>query len=570
MARPGDGKKGCARIGHWVLVLVLAALAPLGAWSQASVRDWTERAANALAAGDYQASLDIARGALEVDGDNSDLHYIVGLSSYALSAELRPALAEVEAALESDRFARFHRDEALVFESKLLIRLRRWNDALSALDAVRDAVDPAATLERTKALLALGQVPEALGLFEKARAAWPDNADFARLFLLNHDRIPPSTRARRLADAFVARATDGSFDRPDLTALAIAFMPSQLDRKRTLEALRAAKGPVASIEALQYGLIGGVAAVDEYFSANKDRLERKGLAKLASLLDAEGRQSLNSHLASFTGSVEEDADGDGVVEASSKYKDGQIVGWSLDADQDGLSELKVDFAYGLPASAEWKPEFGDFTFTWGSWPSLLGARENPPATDEGPLLSTAPDGAGLASGAEASNGDKPERPLREWKLADGALSWPALSLKAFPSPTSTFYLVDRGSSPPPSGRSLALAATKIILHRKDGDLSIDMEGGIALQGELSSSGKILARISYEKGRPVSESLDQDGDGRFESRLRLDPASDPSDPLVLSYESDVDGDGIYEFKEELVPPYRKTWDLGGIQAPGSGN
>jgi hypothetical protein len=140
-----------------------------------------------------------------------------------------------------------------------------------------------------------------------------------------------------------------------------------------------------------------------------------------------------------------------------------------------------------------------------------------------------------------------------------------VTLRAFPGADAAFFLIDRGMVAPPSERALVVSASSMVLHRSDGDLEITLRSGIALRGLLSVAGRQKAIFSYDKGRPLLELLDQDGDGRFESRLQLDPTSDPSDPLVLSYESDIDGDGIYEYKEELVPPYHRTWDLGTIPA-----
>ena len=548
--RCSGGGSAFARFRGRLLVLVVLFGASAFAQDDQPIRPWIDKASAAFDSGDFATAEAVAEAGLEADGGDSDLLYLLAKSDYALAGRVPQALEDVEAALESDRFDRYQRDQAIVFDADLLIRLRRWDDALSALKGLRNQVDVDGTYERARALLSLGDISSALDVFDRARRVWPSDLRFARLFFESRG-IPSDDRTRRLAAAFVRSATDGNFEDPALTALSLPFIPDPSVSKNILRALRAARGPVATLEALHYGLLDGPSAVDEFFAQSGGKVSRSDLERLVALCGPKGLEALAAHLASFSGTLTEDADGDGIVDATTVYKDGQATEWDLDADQDGLSEIVIRFAYGMPASAVWQPSSARFTYTWGNWPVLSAAS-----------LDSVPAG-GLAFAVAAPAKTAPTAsmpPTRDWRLADGVLAWAPIRLEPFPDAASSFELVARTGSEPPTDRALTVDATRLTLHRKDGDLAIDLRDGIALQGELTSAGRTVARFTYDKGRPVLEMLDQDGDGRFESKLFLDPTSDPADPLVLSYESDIDGDGIYEYKEELVPPYRRTWDL----------
>jgi hypothetical protein len=69
------------------------------------------------------------------------------------------------------------------------------------------------------------------------------------------------------------------------------------------------------------------------------------------------------------------------------------------------------------------------------------------------------------------------------------------------------------------------------------------------------------RAIYRDGLPVDERLDLNGDGVFEARRhwRRDEVGQPYPAFM---ETDLDGDGIYEYRESLVAPFRKSWDLDG--------
>lgn len=565
----GAAIRGPARPWSWAWMLILAFLAAVQAWPQgqagasmaspregATLANWVDRAAAALSNSDFVLAKAVAEAALEADGGNSDLHLIMARAIYATDGDVRRALDEADAALASDRFVRYGRDEAIAFDAELLIRLRRWNDALSLLETADNLPNSDIEFFKIRALLALGDTKAALGGFETARAFWPEDLRFARLFL-RFWKEKPTEASRKIADAIVRRATDGSFADPTLTAMAIPFIPDQRDRKTVLMALRAAKGGVASLEALRYGLIDAKTAIDEILPQTSPLVKRSDLEGLAALVGPTGMKELSGRLAAFTGSLAEDRDGDGVTDSVTVYKDGQPVEWELDADQDGVKELVVEFRFGFPATALWKPIGASFDFAWNRWPRLASAGRHVGALIDGGPITLSPGSPNSTQNSGAVD--------REWKLADGALSWAPVILRGFPEATGTFFLIDRGAVTPPSERALVVSASSMILHRSDGDLQITLRSGLALRGVLSVTGREKAIFSYDKGRPLLELLDQDGDGRFESRLHLDPTSDPSDPLVLSYESDVDGDGIYEYKEELVPPYRRTWDLGTIPA-----
>jgi hypothetical protein len=105
---------------------------------------------------------------------------------------------------------------------------------------------------------------------------------------------------------------------------------------------------------------------------------------------------------------------------------------------------------------------------------------------------------------------------------------------------------------------------------------VDLLRGIPLRLVETRNGQVLGILEFERGRPVSQRLDADADGRMETRRRFDPAQWPAEDFfdpreardyagyAVSSESDWDGDGLYEYGERRLPDggVEGSWDLDG--------
>ena len=111
----------------------------------------------------------------------------------------------------------------------------------------------------------------------------------------------------------------------------------------------------------------------------------------------------------------------------------------------------------------------------------------------------------------------------------------------------------------PSRSALVVKAHRIEKQSKDGRESLLTLDGIPLRSWWQDQFGKIGRTIYHDGMPVDERLDLDGDGVFEARRHWwrDSLGVPYPAFI---ETDLDGDAIYEYREALVPPFTKSWDL----------
>jgi tetratricopeptide (TPR) repeat protein len=521
-------------------LIVLAAVMgvhPVGAEGSAidanALAGWTGAAKAFLDAGNYDEAQELAVSGLEADPGNADFLFISAKAGYRSSGPeaglVHPALDAVAAALASGRLSQMDRDAAITFQASLLSRLHRWNEALTLLGRLGPAPDAEAWLLKCSLLLAIGQRDAALLQFERAVASFPTDPGFPRLFF-SSGAFSPGPRTERLA-ALWRR----SFDRlssadPDIVIPMLEALPSREARRNQLAAYRVMGGKAGIPELIEYGVLDFKAGIAEALPPT-GQVELTTLRHLAGLLRDTGDAAvLAAALSGFSGSISEDADGDSFAEAVTTYDSGQPSSWRHDADQDGAFERALDFRYGEPATLSVAADGANWVFSYEGYPRL---------------------GAAVLDTIEGSRS--------VWILAPEVLALAPFRLGAVEGITGSFILPMATEARLPSESALAGAAVRLSVSTLSETLEIDLEGGKAVTATGYLSGGILSRIEYRDGRPLQERLDQDGDGRFESLLVLDPGSDPARPVVRETRSDIDGDGYAEFVELLGPPLTRSWD-----------
>jgi hypothetical protein len=131
----------------------------------------------------------------------------------------------------------------------------------------------------------------------------------------------------------------------------------------------------------------------------------------------------------------------------------------------------------------------------------------------------------------------------------------------------------------------SLAADALTLSRPSADTAaatdvaaatetITFNRGIPVRAEEKIDGRTLSVTEFSRGRPVSQKIDIDLDGRFETIRKYDTMiTDDYYPIAqiraASQSGDFDGDGVFEYKEEYENDgtTRKFWDYGlGYKAP----
>ncbi len=491
---------------------------------------------------------------------SSDVSYLLALARLKLDRPAGAALAAVRTAIEADRWDRYGREAAALVEASILIRLRRFDEALDVLKGVGNGSER--TYLRCRALADGERFRSAI---RDALEAYPEDPRFAALMLDRASLRPSGDGERALVDTVLARLPFLLALDPSLAYRAAPFIRDPEERRRLIGAYRAVSAPAAAAlpQALELGLVDGSVAVEELFSAAT--IDVSVVRSVWALLreDAE-RATFMAAFAAFGGSLTEDRDGDGYVETAARYRGGSLVSSAYDADQDGLPELEIEYADGVPVrgSAAVSAEI--------SAESAAAAESKPAAT--------------LAAAAE--------RTLAriEWARYPSVASVSYGESRYVPAPTAFPFapvrlvaLVDEGRPSSPrfpkddpsvsrlSVRSLVSFAS--VVERPGSFMEgaverVELVRGIPRRATETVNGRVVSVLEFSRGRPAFRKIDLDLDGRMETTRRL-RASAVSVGLVWeepieSTESDWDGDGVSEYAEVHFKngDIERSWDMDG--------
>jgi hypothetical protein len=524
-----------------------------------------------------------AEAALERAADyadvSSDLSYLLAL---ARSHEGRPGGAVLEAArraLETDRWRRYTPEEGRLLEAETLIRLRSFPMALESLSRVPESA--AAARLRLLALRGLPDMPAFRAAMARALEQYPREPALVRILLetlrpgygtplypaLPPQGLPPGNEGELVALA-LRRLPFLLESDPELAYRAVPFVRDTAEARRLVESYRAAGGRKAASlpAALALGVIDEDQAMDELFyhpalvspaRPAEPVLDRALLGSLYTLLRSDGgKDRFIRNLLSFSGVITEDAQEDGYIEARTRYRDGMITGYSRDADQDGLPETELFFTGGVPDRAE---------FVVLPDASVYGQPEafRFPVKDE-----------------------ERSKAFLWWERYPAVLRTELAGLVYIPRPLELNYAPVRlaplfGSGPLyPEGEQAgltrrALVSFSLAIERPGygGGLErVELDRGVPRRAVETLDGRTVSVTEFRLGRPYTQRIDLDLDGRMETvrRFRRDfespvPAADhPWEYAgILEFsESDWDGDGVFEYGETYLPGNTviRSWDM----------
>ena len=336
-------------------------------------------------------------------------------------------------------------------------------------------------------------------------------------------------------------------DDPEIAYIASPYIRDREEAARYVASFRAEHrpNPASLPEALALGLVEDTRAAAELFTFRQPAggesparvLDRDLVLNVwKNLRSEEGRGALRRNLYGYTGVIQEDAGRDGIFDAWTEYRAGDILSYVCDADQDGYPELKVRFYAGVPAEAEVLAAGEDFSgkkkvlIRWERYPAVLYA------DFDGVRYIPRPAGFFFA-------------PLRFAELVAGG--------PAFPRPDefgTVFTARSLLSFSVMTERESAEFPGAVVRTRFD-------SGSLPVSSETWRGENLIAETDFFAGRPVLERVDIDGDGRMETVRRF---SRDEYGLVIASESDWDGDGVYEYAEILQSGgvVKKLWDLDG--------
>jgi hypothetical protein len=550
--------------------------------------DWAEAA---LKEGRRALAEEALERAADYAGVSSDISYLLAL---VRSRQNRPRGAVLEAlrrGLEADRWRRYSPDMARLLEAETLIAIRAFSGALQSLALAGESAE--GTALRLLALRGLPNIPEFRRLMARALEQYPRDPRPVRILFEYAARRFPEDGDRELLALALKRLPLLLEADPALAYLAVPFIRDTEEARRLAAAYRAVNSPLpASIPAaLKLGLIDEIQAVDELFQPGTPgpaaagpaggeelRVDKSLILSVFSLLRSrEGEDYFLRNLSRFSGVIIEDSDMDGYIESAARYQRGTVVDYFYDADQDGLAELELFFAEGVPGEAKLV---------------ILPDRSAPAdqssagAPAEGASLAGAGGQSSSAFAYPVREGDRPKAVLK-WERYPAVLEISLEGVRYIPRPLEFFFapvelraLAGSGPGtflyperePAPGLSRRTLVSFSRIIERPGRNFPgaverVELDRGVPQRASEILDGRIAGTTEFLLGQPKIQRIDLDLDGRLETirRFRESPLQ-PEDPLnypeiIASSESDWDGDGIYEYGEvHHQGTIIRSWDM----------
>ena len=499
-----------------------------------------------------EALIVLERGSVYADV-SSDLSYLLALARSRFKKPRGSVLQALRQALGADRWIKYEPEDARLMEAEELISMKFYEDALGVLSILADS--PKSAQLRLKALYLSSKTEEFLRYTRQTLDRYPREPGPARIFL-EYARLQsqrgnsPGETERQILDLVLGRLSLLLQDDPELAWMAAPYIRDAGDAARLVSAYRAVNDPVpASLPAaLNLGLIDEETALNELFDSQKGspNLDISLLETVWDLLRNEtGMDQFRKSLAGFSGIITSDNNGDGIPEAVTLYLNGMPGGYSYDEDQDGLPELVLNFRAGEPisaiiaAGAEAGIARPVFPVQENDRPKIYADWERYPA-----LLEAELDGERFIF-----------RPL-DFFCAPVQFRELWASGLLFPEKDPFALLLTRR----------VLIANSIRVERPSQEFQgamevVELNQSIPVRAREYLEGRLVSETDFLRGRPISQRVDLNLDGRLETlrhfrRFSLVTEEGlPAPEILLDYKKDYDyaesdwaGNGIIERQE----------------------
>ncbi|MDR1326320.1 MAG: hypothetical protein LBK00_09830 [Treponema sp.] len=496
---------------------------------------WAE---TAIAEGHWTEALAVLERGMDFVDVSSDMSYLLARTRLHERQNAGAVLEAIRYAKATNRWDTYTLTAARFLEVETLTQLHAFSEALGVLSTLTQSADTIC-LQLT-ILEHLDERQAFRAMFAKALTAYPRDPRPVHIFLeYAADRLPEANERDLMAIAlrrlpFLLEAD------PDLAWLAMPFITDLDESRRVLAAYRAINTPApASIPAaLSIGLITEIQAVDELFSVKT--IDKKLLLAVWDTLKSNTAQEwFKQNITRYSGAISEDIDSDGFVETLVEYRDGVIVAYSYDRNQDGYKELTLAFDAGAPVRADFAvPSNNNTLFAypaperavleWQQYPAILDiCFEN---TRYVPRLL-----------------DFFFAPVHFINLFDG-------------QPDEFLYPEQDSLSSSLSKRAMISSAA--FIERPSTEFAgaierIELENGVPQSAAEWLNNQLISETSFSLGRPISQRVDLDLNGHLETTRRFRQAGsapvsidlDALEKNVEFIESDWDGDGICEYAEQ---------------------
>ncbi|HRW23264.1 MAG TPA: hypothetical protein P5298_02520 [Spirochaetia bacterium] len=535
-ARPRPGRGGAAFA--LALAASLAILLPPPAAADSAARDeaicasLTRGAVAALALGRSDQALALLDEALSYRPADPDACYLSALARLSRGDGVGPAARLLETALSAGGFRLYAEGDARLLYAGALERTGRPAEALRFLAGLPPSAE--SLYIGAKAALAVGDEAGARSAVLSSLRRYPADPR-PLLFWLRYEERPylEAEDAAVVAAGFAALERLKAVDPAALVALA-PYASSADQARLMLREYRAAgrRDAESTALALRYGLIDERRAASELLSgAFAPTLS--SLEAVYSLLPSdEARVAFGLAFAGYAGAAYRDDDRDGYPESVTEYRAGLPSSWILDGDQDGEPELAASFDSGAPARLSARSGSTTVVVEYAPWPY-----------------------AASVSYADAAG-------KRSYSFGPSTMPLPLLSLRRLGGLPGAPYAVSRSGYALPTETAAKRAAYAMIDSGADGSsVTLELSDGRAVRSWWVDERRRVGMTVYRNGVPDDERIDADADGRFETR-RVWARGPDGVPTPAYAEADLDGDGLYEYRETLSGPSVKSWDYDG--------
>ena len=548
-----------------------------------------------LSSEEYTNAMAQAELGLAYDESVSDLWYVMAAAKAGLGATRAELLPLVTCALTEGEWVDYNRDGARILYADLLCDTGNYAQAVGILDAEPFIYSSDAEFIRAKAYYrqrTAESVEKARGKINSARKIYPADKRFPKLFFKHeYDFLRPGnldkktgsentesenvfpygethSEVQKIADSFLAKIPE--YDNPDAELeIYSVFFASAEKQKRLAEAFAShgLRHPLYAIVALNCGLMNQQEAWDYFCSFADESASAEMLEDILSMItDKITVASVKEHLDSFSGILTFDTDYDLEPNLTVQYMRGRPASFYWDKENDGLTEWSAECDFGVPESLFLTQ--GNIRLFYGSYPSVVRAVFE----------------SDRISGGEAV-----------FNLVDEALLWSPFEIKAFEPAKNLlgidFYVPYVFSYPQTLDENSLLrncSSYEIASGERSGArIKFYVLNGEFQTAEYTADGKIYARAEFSNGLPSVRSVDNDGDGIFETvetfgydpeNLLHVPDAEQKQLMANLFGHEIAGSGIYlkmiqidsngdtvpDFSEEYLADNGKisSWDFDG--------
>lgn len=539
-----------------------------------------------LSSDDYTNALAQAELGLAYDESVSDLWYVKAAAKSGLGASRAELIPLVSHALTEGEWVDYNRDGARILYADLLCDTGNYDQAVGILDAEPFIYSSDAEFIRAKSYYRIRtaeSIDKARNKINSARKIYSSDKRFPKLFFRHeYDFLRPanfgadstgafqddSSLVQKIADSFLAKMPE--YDNPDAELeIYSIFFASGDQQKRLVQAFSShgMKHPLYAIIALKCGLMSEQEAWDYFCSFADESVSAEMLMDILPMITDEGAvASAKEHLDAFSGTLSFDTDFDLEPNLSAKYMRGRPANFSWDKENDGVIEWSAECDFGVPETLRLTQ--GNIQLYYGTYPSIIKAVFESEKTSEGEAV---------------------------FNLADGSLRWSPFEIVPLEIVKSLFGVNFYVPKIFPYEESLDESA--LLKNCSNYEISSEERSGARIRfyvldgkfqtAEYIADGKIYARAEFSDGFPSVRSVDNDGDGIFETveTFGYDPEnllniSDSEQNQIMTnlFGHAVSGSGIYlkmvqidsngdtvpDFSEEYLGDNGKisSWDFDG--------